>query len=658
MAEPAIGLPIPNDVKMRADRGRGQMMRNAPKRRLCMKFEKGDSYWYLDSKGGLNVQPTATTADGGGKPPHRMRNSYNFIRPIIEDKVSAATQRIPGYDIAPTGTDPEQWAQASLSEKVAFYGYDQWRLRGKSIKAVKLAIGGGGSSFALPYFDPNVGPYTEVPGDEEGESTFVGQGELKVLILNGNEVYWEDGAEFEDSRFWCVERAMALESVQELDGFLGGVLAPDASTSDIPTDRRGENMVMVTDYFERPCPKYPEGRHLILANNRVIVHPEDYPLKDADGSVIDEPILLRLKYTYDPDTDDDFGLTWQLIDAQRTIQDCWNKLLEWKNRCLNPQMLAPVGSLMSRPNDVPGDVRYFKPVAGMTPQWETPPPVPQALFQMLDGMKTDMRDMAAYEDIHAESNVAATTVQQVISKSQARWQSFLGDLAEWHAHLMRRCLLLVARHYTEERLLLIRGHFGVEPIEAFRGSKIGQQINVAVLPNSLEYRSRQQIANQVLGYADRGWITPQQAMAAIDGGTAESLTQSFRLDEAKAARIIQKIRDGSVMQMPPKVVQDPMTGQPIETEWWMPDAFDSVAVWREVIGTWMKTSEFDRLDPGLQEVAKQIWEALQMQEAAAAQREQALQTAQAEGMGLQNAAKPQLGKPLPDQPQLPAGAPA
>ena len=60
-------------------------------------------------RGVLDFQPTVTTA-GTGKPPHRIRNTYNFIRPIIEAKISAATQRIPILDL-PLPTPPPEGAQ-------------------------------------------------------------------------------------------------------------------------------------------------------------------------------------------------------------------------------------------------------------------------------------------------------------------------------------------------------------------------------------------------------------------------------------------------------------------------------------------------------------------------------------------------------------------
>jgi hypothetical protein len=59
-----------------------------------------------------------------------------------------------------------------------------------------------------------------------------------------------------------------------------------------------------------------------------------------------------------------------------------------------------------------------------------------------------MKDVASYEDVHADPNVAARTTVQVIEQSIARWQSFLGTLAGWHSGMGRHGLL-AARHYTE-----------------------------------------------------------------------------------------------------------------------------------------------------------------------------------------------------------------
>ena len=675
-------LEVPPKVERAMRRGRNEMKKDAAKRRLCIRFERGDSWWYIDEKAHLQNTTTVTTAAGGGKPPHKIRNSYNFIRPIIEDKVSAATQRVPNFEVVPSTTDPEDAGAAKLSEKGAIFGYDQWRLRKTAVDAVKTAIAHGGASYTMPYWEPDVGPYTEIDGG------YIGQGDVRLIVLNGNEVYWEAGSDFETSPWWVVERARAIDKVQQTPGYIGGELEPNASTSDIPTDRQpSDNMVMVSEYFERPCPKYPRGRWFTIAAGKVIVDArlidprnelpwQDYPLQDPDGTVLDEPLIHRLVYQHDPDDDDDLGLTWQLIDFQRSAQDCINKMLEYKNRGLNLQMLAPSGSIITKPDDVPGAIRYYKAGPnGEQPRWEDPPSaqILNALIQIFNLILEQMQSVAAFQDIQADPNVAAKTGQLAIEQARARWQAFIGDLAEWHSRLMRHCLVLVARYYNEPRMLKIRGRMGWESIEDFRGAQLMGQTNVRLFPGSLEYLSKSAVMNKVQFYAQMQWITGQQAMAAIERGQADALTQGYDLDVARINRIIQRIKDGSVMDMPTKPMKvpaiDPMTNAPaigpdgqqltIEQDipGWMPDEWDDVPVWKENLAIWLKSDDYERSDPMAQEQGRLMWQALGDLEAKHAAEQAAQTQALANAQGMANAAAPQGPPALPSGPNITADQP-
>jgi hypothetical protein len=655
--EAVVGAPPPKSIKARLDRGRAEMLKDAPKRRLCARFLKGDTYWYLTRKQVLTAQSTVTNPDGSGKPAWRVRNTYNFVQPIIKRKVSEATQRIPSYETSPTSTDPEDWGAAKLADKVAVYGYDQWRIRQATVDTVTLALGHGGEGFAYPYFDPNVGPYRPVPNPMTGEIEMVGEGEIKVRTYGRNEVMWEPGCKFDDSRWWAVQQARPIEDLRELEGYYGGPLEPDASTIDVPTDRpTSDQLVVTTEYFERPCPAYTSGRRLLIANDKVICPEEPYPLQDPDGSILDEPVLHRIVWTHDPDGDNDLGLVWQLVDFQRTAQDVYNKLLEYKNRGLHPQLLAKLNSLVRRYTDEPGSVIEWK--GDTPPQWANPVGVPESLFRILQQTLDDMRAVAADVQIQADPNVGARTSQAVIENAQAQWQSFLGDLAEWHSRLMRHCLLLVALRYTEPRLLQIRGRTGPENVKDFEGAHLLGQVNVRVLAGSLENRTRQQITNETLAFADRGWIPPQQAMAVIQGGTTESLTASYELDRSKVNRIIQKIRDGSVMDMPARSEQvpaiDPATGgqvmQTQEVPSWMPEPdVDNLDVWQQELADWSKTTDYEQLPAPMQEVAKLIRQGIKDLQAQEAQRTAMLQQQQAQGLGMANASKPTQQAPMPDQ---------
>jgi hypothetical protein len=649
------GKGLPPNVLKRLQRGRKVMMRDAPKRRLCIKFEKGETYWKINEKNLLVQQNTITFSNGGGKPPYRIRNRYNFIRPLVDSKVSASTQKIPSYDVSASTTDPKDIGAANIARKVAVYGYDKWRLKEAARKAVKSAVVTG-DAFAWPYFDTNVGPFVELP-----DGRVVGQGEIKVVILNGNQVYWEPGVSFENSGWFAVEQALPIEDVEQIPGFIGIPLLADGSSAEsMKADKSdSDNLVRVTKYFERPCVQYPQGRYLCIANNLTITPEQQYPLQDRDGNVIDEPLLHRLVYTTDPDSDHDLGLVWQLIDLARTAQDCYNKLLEWKNRVLNPQMLAPENSMQERRNDIPGYVYHYKPIGNLRPEWEQPVTTfVQPLQAILEQVKSDMQYIAADQDIAGilAPNVSTSSIQATIEQSANRWQAFLADLADWHSRLMRHCLLLVSKYYDEPRLIQIRGERGVDNIQDFLGTQILDQVNVTVLPGSLESQSRQQVLQEVMGYVDRQMISPRQAMLAVQARSTDVLTYSWELDVRRANTIIQRILDGTAMDMPERETVDPSTGNPIMVPSWMPTASDNADVWEQIFSDWMKTEEFEELDSGHQEIANLIYSAIIRQRLAKAQLEAQMQMQMAQQLGMQNAAKP-ASAGVPSSPGS-AGTPA
>jgi hypothetical protein len=130
-------------------RGRAAMLKDAPSAG-CACASPGRHVLVRERQGHPGEQSTVTNPDGSGKPPHRIRNRYDFLGPIIDAKVSAATQRVPVLRDQPEhgGSAPARHRRSG--EKVALYGYDKWRLREGTLKTVDLAIGGGGVGYAMP----------------------------------------------------------------------------------------------------------------------------------------------------------------------------------------------------------------------------------------------------------------------------------------------------------------------------------------------------------------------------------------------------------------------------------------------------------------------------------------------------------------------------
>ena len=643
-------------VMDRIRRSRRQADDRTPEWRECLEFARGQHYAWVNSRNKLVHQATKESYDGKGKPKWRVRQSRNLIFAILDSKISAATQRVPGYEVVPTTSDSEDIAGAKLAEKIALAGYDNWSIRRATEAAVHYALTTG-EAFAFPYWDTGVGPFIDT---EEGT---IGLGDVRVKIYGAPEVSWEPGCQFADSPFYVIENARPIDSVEQEDGFLGVKLTPDAELDWKGEKTEPSRMVLVTEYLERPTPKYPQGRRLTLANGKLIFPEDDYPLKDRDGQALDQPCLHRLSYMIDPSSDRDQGLVRQLIEPMRTFNDALNKVSEWKNVALSPQILAPVGSLDSRtrPSDEPGSVIYYNPIVGHEPKWRPVPPIPSELFALADRMERLMGFIASENQVPSQIE-SGKAIQVLLERDQLAWQNFITKLADWHGRVMRDCLALVQRFYTEPRIVQFRGRTGWEAINDFMGVDIQNQTDVRVAPGSLEPRTRQAIEQRVMNFAQLGWVSPEAAMAAINGGTADKLVESYELDIARANLVISKIRSGTFLEEPMRPVFpgeeaiDPETGLPLEeVPGWMPrESVDNVAVHRAVFADWFKTDEWDSLPPEQKEASLLYFSALQQIEMREAQRAQELQAEQAMAQGMNNAAKPDMGTPQSSLPALPS----
>jgi hypothetical protein len=277
---------VPKPVQDRLKRGRDRMRELAPRRNLCIRFWRGDQFAYVNKDNLL--QSLSTTLDTRVKPGHRMRTVHDLLVDAVEHEVSSATQRVPAYQVVPSKIDPGTIDAAKMAEKVARYGYDAWQVRVARERVVTYAVVTG-EGFAWPYFDPDINYPV---------------GDICVRVFGPNEVVWEPGERFEDSRWHAVIQARPVETVKAMDGYLGGGLKPDADTQpdQIAGQRQASrgDMVLVTEYLERPSSKNPSGQRLTIANDRLILPPEGYPCVDGEGQTIDEPVLHYLPRIIDP----------------------------------------------------------------------------------------------------------------------------------------------------------------------------------------------------------------------------------------------------------------------------------------------------------------------------------------------------------------------
>lgn len=678
---------IPNDVEERLKRGREGLGEVLARRQLGIKFANGDHFAELNSDGTkITDISTATIAQGGEKPDHRVRRSHDIISPMLKRKISSASQREPEWESTAITSDPEDYSASRIAMRLARAGYETWGFPEAEEKALWWAMVTE-ECFGRAAWNPNVGPFEDVSihpeadvEDADGNKPFEGQpdpenpvyrgrGEIGITIYSGLEVLWEPGVDFENSRWYAVEHVRSIEEIEAEPGFLrvaGEKLQANAHTSSenrsTAREKKGSKLCLVTEYFERPCPKYPKGRWHTFADGRKIFKDEDYPYVDGEGNVVDKPCLRRLIYDVDGSNDRARGLVQKVVDVVRSYDQAINKQSEYSQIGLVAQVLAAEGVLLTDPTDEPGlIVEYDRTLAnGEKPEWRENIPFPDELFTMEEKAEARFSKISFDEDIPPQVE-SGKGIGMVTELNRAAWQKFVDNFNRFRSGLMSDSLVIAQRRYGADRIMKYRGSTGWEPVGDFTGADLRNQTDVAVKQTATQTQTRPQIEQRIMQLVQTfpNVFPPEVVIEALNSANPEKLIQGYEEDIGRAHRLIGQLRDGSFWDqplrpaLPGEEAFEQLGGRPM-VPGWLPRPFDSLPVFRGALESWMKTDDWDYSERRVKDASLFVYQKVLDLEAQRNQREAEAQEQIAEEQGEANAAKEPATKLMPS---LKDGAP-
>jgi hypothetical protein len=352
------------------------------------------------------------------------------------------------------------------------------------------------------------------------------------------------------------------------------------------------------------------------------------------------PCIHRMPWIQRENRDRSLGIGELAIDIQRSINRIVNQLVTWRNLVLNPQLVAPQGSVKTVVTDEPGKVIEYR--GPREPRWREIQEIPVSLFKDLEQAYADMDFVVGGSPALPPGVESGAGIQGVNEREQSFRAQVIANLATFYSSFGRHLLCLVKQHYTEERLLVVNGRFGVDMIADFLGSSLGEEdfADVRVSEASITPRTRAEMEAKIMMFADKQWIPPQMAMAALQGGTADAILDRFERDEAKAHRHIAQLIAIGQGKLDPDMV--PAAGPQ-----------DNHAVQADVIKEWMKTVDFEEQHEVVQILAFALIGQHELMEAGQLDKEAARSQMRAVAQGMGNAAKPQdNGAPAPSRPSL------
>lgn len=603
----------------------------------------------------------------------QYRQVRNRLRPIIAGLVSKYNSRMPGWMVTPDSGDPVAIANARTSEHALTSYYESLGLA-RQFNEVLTLMANLGEGYADVYWDPRAG--AQLP---DGSNV----GDVAIRTIRPDAMLWEAGLRFEESGWHAIEQAFPASYVKDRYGIKDP--SPDAVSNGSMIDnylvgRSGEaNMVLVVERYERPANGKKGSRQTIIGES--VVEEEAYPYTGENFTEVStQPWVVRYSHDPSPTQDRDLGIGVDLSELNRAYNTTINQQARNKDLRSNPPMKALKGSYKGTTEPIPGHLyEYNDPDAA--PELMAFEDVSNSCEGYLQRIEADMQSISGLSAVGSgdvPSNVdSAGQTQALIQQDDSIRAARTRALAQSHAAVGLRILLLLRAFATDDkRMLRYTGKAGIDGITMFKGSQIPKSLEVKVSPGSIEAKSRQQIENMAMSFAQQGWIDPRIAMTAIDAGTTENLFDQFELDiswqERENRRMAQvvdtpqlaaaleqdaairaaydqaRLRAEQMKALDPTV---PVPDAPPPSGPW-PHAreFDNHKIHLDTLNTYRKSEQFDLLPENVKEVFQRHAEEHEAFMARESARQFSEQQAQAIEYGQANAARPTRERQTPNSP--------
>ena len=603
-------------------------------RRWLNNIAKYEGFYYLNYDTALK-----RFEENNNMPSWRVKLVSNLALPVVRTAATKFMRNRPIPDVLPAKLDTEGIERADLQKKFLRAFYYKHNLNYQFVDLV-LWVGLTGNGFTYICWDPDSGPIHKVtPQDfinpdlvgqvsseeelatllrgaqdrfeqfvQQNQSTSLPLGEIKVTVVSPFEMLFPFASEFATIP-WCMQG-----TIRDTNYFVEKGINPDILKPPTQRDarylyyaRRVNNLIFMGQAQSQPdtgpdddevlelkgwipkSRKFPEGFECVIAGGKVV---DKSVLKYRHG------LLPFVHYTAErtpgkiwANSSLDYALP--LIEERQHIL---SQLIEIKNMTAKPKILAPrTSALLSEAwTSEPGEIVEYSGL--QAPQPWTPPSVPRYVFDLLNVLNHDMADITAQRDATKginPSGVRSATALVNLQDQDDGQLAILGLILDTGKSIEGRMMLAIAdQYYTEDRLLTFVGEKGrVGSVLIKPGSFSGQDLtpgidyyNTRVTQYSqygLTRAGQLEFLKVLLQYQIYTSADRSKILQFIQMGYFEDDLDENKQDRANANNENILMSQGTVLQ---------------------PSMFEAHSVHLEEHEYFMKTDEFKRLPPQIQQI--------------------------------------------------------
>jgi len=539
-------------------------------------------------------------------PKWRVRLVVNKIRPSVRFELTKITKEQPQIYVIPASTEDSDVAAARAGEQIAEYEMSEMKFNRLIRRSVFWALLCG-SSFLKTYYDEEQMDPSGVPGkicvepvnafhilaplmqEEEIENQpFL----IHAMTKDKAWINWRFGKE--------IPADSSVGSGVLEQQFLSalGVNAQNQATSD---------QVYVKEAWIKPCKDFENGALVSWAGDQILTFFEQWPYDVTDFPFAKIDHLPTGRF-YGESTITD------LIPLQRELNRTRSQIVEAKNKMAKPQLLAVKGSVdVNKITSEPGLVILY------TPGFNPPTPIPlsnlpEYIAEELNRLQQDIDEQtASYEITKGRTPPgveAASAIAYLQEENDTKFAHTSASLEEATEKVGQQILGYVAQYWDVSRKINVLGENSVYEAKEYSKANINGNTNLRVESGSAAPRSRAAKQAFITELGKMGWITPDKALRYMDMVETGRLYEESQLDARQVQRENHQMTESAQQfmmqqQMDPMTGQpqvDPMTGQPMGPQPLPINEWDDDQAHVLYHTDYMKTQDFENLDPQIQQV--------------------------------------------------------
>lgn len=454
------------------------------------------------------------------------REVFNHIAPIIDIRLSRLSKITPKMQVMPATNEEEDIYTAKVGKKVLDSVCGKMNLTAKINQATKWSEICGTSFYKISW-NSNLGQVVAL--EEDGRK--IKTGDVDISVCSPFEIYPDSATHesLDDCQSLIHARAYTVAEIKQmygvdvegkdinvysLDGVtssLGGLGYSGLATGLIETVRKDSAIVL--EKYVRPNEKYPDGRLIIIAGDKLVYDGELPYVNGIDGKR-EFPFVRQI-------CNEEVGSFWgvsmisRLIPIQRAYNAVKNRKHEYINRLTLGVLAVEDGSVdidnLEEEGLAPGKILVYR-QGSTAPQFLGGEQVPSDFEKEEEKLLSEFSTLSGTSEIGSMENVAASlsgvALELLIDENETRLKFTTDSIKSAIKTIAKQILRLYKQFATFPRLIKIVGENGDLDVVYFKGNDISSD-DVQFDTDNESNDTLSQRRNMIFTLLDKGLLTDE-----------------------------------------------------------------------------------------------------------------------------------------------------